>query len=102
MLLSGSARPDATFCETDLLACGFIDAARTAFGLSVPEDLCVVGFAPISMTRPRAKLAVPSIGSTTQVEARTGPPVYSPRKPSSGKTLPTAERTWASTAASVS
>ena len=43
-LLSGSARPDAAFCVTDLLACGFMDAARQAFGLRVPEDLCVVGF----------------------------------------------------------
>ena len=44
ILLSGSARPDAAFCVTDLLACGFMDAARTAFGLRVPEDVCVVGF----------------------------------------------------------
>lgn len=44
ILLSGSVRPDAAFCVTDLLACGFMDAARESFGLSVPEDLCVVGF----------------------------------------------------------
>lgn len=43
-LLSGSGRPDAAFCVTDLLACGFMDAARREFGLDVPGDLCVVGF----------------------------------------------------------
>lgn len=43
-ILSGSARPDAAFCVTDLLACGFIDAARQAFGLRVPDELCVIGF----------------------------------------------------------
>jgi DNA-binding LacI/PurR family transcriptional regulator len=44
ILLSGSGRPDAAFCVTDLLACGFMDAARREFGLDVPADLCVVGF----------------------------------------------------------
>ena len=44
VLLSGSARPEAAFCVTDLLACGFMDAARHEFGLEVPADLCVVGF----------------------------------------------------------
>ena len=43
-LLSGSGRPDAAFCVTDLLACGFMDAARREFGLDVPADLCVIGF----------------------------------------------------------
>jgi DNA-binding LacI/PurR family transcriptional regulator len=43
VLLSGSDRPHAGFCVTDLLACGFLDAARCEFGLKVPEDLCVVG-----------------------------------------------------------
>jgi DNA-binding LacI/PurR family transcriptional regulator len=36
--------PDAAFCVTDLIACGFMDAARTEFGLDIPRDLCVVGF----------------------------------------------------------
>ncbi|HET9067560.1 MAG TPA: substrate-binding domain-containing protein [Amaricoccus sp.] len=44
ILLSGSARPDAAFCVTDLLACGFMDAARREFGLDIPADLCVIGF----------------------------------------------------------
>jgi DNA-binding LacI/PurR family transcriptional regulator len=44
LLLSGSAPPDAAFCVTDLLACGFMDAARREFGLRIPDDLCVIGF----------------------------------------------------------
>jgi DNA-binding LacI/PurR family transcriptional regulator len=36
--------PDAAFCVTDLIACGFMDVARTEFGLDVPGDLCIVGF----------------------------------------------------------
>lgn len=43
-VLSGSGRPDAAFCVTDLLACGFMDAARFEFGMDVPADICVVGF----------------------------------------------------------
>lgn len=43
-LLSRAERPDAAFCVTDLLACGFMDAARHEFDLVVPDDLCVVGF----------------------------------------------------------
>lgn len=42
-LLARGSRPDAAFCVTDLLACGFMDAARTEFGLSIPDELCVVG-----------------------------------------------------------
>jgi DNA-binding LacI/PurR family transcriptional regulator len=36
--------PDGVFCVTDLLALGFMDAARHEFGLDIPRDLCVVGF----------------------------------------------------------
>jgi DNA-binding LacI/PurR family transcriptional regulator len=43
-LLPGSNRPDAAFCVTDLLACGFLDGARAEFGIRVPQELCVVGF----------------------------------------------------------
>jgi DNA-binding LacI/PurR family transcriptional regulator len=43
-LLTRSQRPDAVFCATDLLACGFMDVARQQFGLSIPEQLCVAGF----------------------------------------------------------
>lgn len=44
LVLSKADRPDGVFCVTDLLACGFLDAARHEFGLSVPDELCVVGF----------------------------------------------------------
>lgn len=44
ILLSGSDRPDAAFCVTDLLACGFMDAARHEFGVDVPGELCAIGF----------------------------------------------------------
>ena len=43
-LLTLSERPDAVFCATDLLACGLMDAARHQFSLSIPDQLCVVGF----------------------------------------------------------
>jgi len=36
--------PDGIFCVTDLLALGFLDAARLEFGLRVPDDVCVIGF----------------------------------------------------------
>jgi DNA-binding LacI/PurR family transcriptional regulator len=43
-LLGGADRPDGVFCTTDLIACGFLDAARHEFSLAVPEQLCVIGF----------------------------------------------------------
>jgi DNA-binding LacI/PurR family transcriptional regulator len=43
-LFSRSNAPDGVFCVTDLLALGFMDAARHEFGLSIPRDLCVIGF----------------------------------------------------------
>jgi DNA-binding LacI/PurR family transcriptional regulator len=43
-LFGRSNAPDGVFCVTDLLALGFMDAARQEFGLSIPHDLCVVGF----------------------------------------------------------
>jgi DNA-binding LacI/PurR family transcriptional regulator len=43
-LFTGHATPDAAFCVNDLIACGFMDAARHEFGLRIPEDLCVIGF----------------------------------------------------------
>ena len=44
MLLSRSDAPDAAFCVTDLLAFGFMDVARHEFGMSIPDDICVIGF----------------------------------------------------------
>lgn len=43
-LMAQQHRPDAVFCSTDLIACGFIDAVRQEFGLSVPGDVSVIGF----------------------------------------------------------
>jgi DNA-binding LacI/PurR family transcriptional regulator len=43
-LFTRQVTPDAAFCINDLMACGFMDAARQDFGLRVPEDLCVIGF----------------------------------------------------------
>lgn len=39
-----SDSPDGVFCVTDLLALGFMDAARHEFKKSIPDDLCVIGF----------------------------------------------------------
>ena len=38
------ARVDGVFCVTDLLALGFLDAARHAFARRVPDDLSIIGF----------------------------------------------------------
>jgi DNA-binding LacI/PurR family transcriptional regulator len=35
---------DGVFCVTDLLALGFLDAARAKYGRRVPDDLSVIGF----------------------------------------------------------
>lgn len=43
-MLTRTERPDAVFCATDLLACGFMDAARHQFSISIPEQLSIVGF----------------------------------------------------------
>jgi DNA-binding LacI/PurR family transcriptional regulator len=43
-LLTLPDRPDAVFCATDLIACGFMDAARRQFSISIPDQLCVAGF----------------------------------------------------------
>jgi len=43
-LLSQASPPDGVFCVTDLIACGFIDAARHEFGLRIPEEISVIGF----------------------------------------------------------
>jgi DNA-binding LacI/PurR family transcriptional regulator len=48
-LLNSRNRPDGVFCATDLMACGFIDAARGQFGLKIPQDIQIVGFDDISL-----------------------------------------------------
>jgi DNA-binding LacI/PurR family transcriptional regulator len=37
-------RPEALICANDLMAIGAMDAARNEFGLSIPDELSVVGF----------------------------------------------------------
>ena len=39
-----SRYPDLLFCENDVLAIGAMDAIRQGLGLSVPEDVAVLGF----------------------------------------------------------
>lgn len=43
-LLASHSRPDAIFCATDIIAMSVMDVARYEFGLSVPDDLQVLGF----------------------------------------------------------
>lgn len=43
-LLSEGVRPEAVICANDLSALGAIDAARFDFGLSLPDDISIVGF----------------------------------------------------------
>ena len=43
-MLGAGERPDAIFCCNYMVAIGVIDAAREECGLSVPEDVSVVGF----------------------------------------------------------
>lgn len=38
------ARPDALFCQNDIMAMGALDALRLTIGLRVPEDVMVIGF----------------------------------------------------------
>lgn len=37
-------RPDAVFCASDVMALGLMHAARNDLGLSIPEDVSLVGF----------------------------------------------------------
>jgi DNA-binding LacI/PurR family transcriptional regulator len=42
-------RPDGIFCVNDLVAIGALDAIRNDFGLSVPDDIQVIGFDDVPM-----------------------------------------------------
>lgn len=44
LLNRARGKPDGVFCATDMIALGFIDAARHRFQLRIPEDLRVIGF----------------------------------------------------------
>lgn len=48
-LLRRRDRPDAVFCASDVMALGLLDAARRECGLTVPEQLSVVGFDDVPM-----------------------------------------------------
>ena len=43
-LFGRAATPDGIFCVTDLLAMGCMDVARNEFGLSIPDEISVIGF----------------------------------------------------------
>ena len=44
LALLAEQRYDGVFCVTDLLALGFLDAARSECGRRIPDDLSVIGF----------------------------------------------------------
>jgi LacI family transcriptional regulator len=84
-LLRQTPRPDALFCVNDVVAFGALDAAREA-GVSVPDDLWVVGFDDTEMAtwaafdlttvrQPIAKLAEVGIDLLIErMRARDAPP----------------------------
>ncbi|MGA1830961.1 LacI family DNA-binding transcriptional regulator [Rhizobium wenxiniae] len=43
-LFAEGERPDAIFCANDLLAFGAMDVIRQEFGLTIPEDVALIGF----------------------------------------------------------
>lgn len=49
-ILASQDRPEAVFCATDNLAMAVMDVARLELGLSIPEDLQVIGFDNIPQT----------------------------------------------------
>lgn len=66
-LLDRSPRPTALLCTSDQLAFGAIEAARER-GLTVPEDLSVVGFDDV----PEARRTVPALTTVHQPHAEKG------------------------------
>lgn len=63
-LLSLSEPPDALFCATDLLAIGAMFAAN-AHGVSIPDDLAVVGFDDLE----EGRFYIPSLSSVSPDKA---------------------------------
>jgi DNA-binding LacI/PurR family transcriptional regulator len=50
-LLTRRDRPDAVFCANDHMAIAFMDAARHALGLRIPQDVSVVGYDDVGPAR---------------------------------------------------
>lgn len=48
-MLAGPDRPDGVFCYNDTMAIGVLNAAKEHYGLSVPDELAIVGFDDIPM-----------------------------------------------------
>ncbi|KUF09127.1 LacI family DNA-binding transcriptional regulator [Pseudoponticoccus marisrubri] len=48
-LLDRADRPDAVFCANDLLAMALMDVARGEFGLTLPDDLSIIGFDDVDL-----------------------------------------------------
>jgi DNA-binding LacI/PurR family transcriptional regulator len=67
LLLSLDPTPSAAFCYNDVTAIGLIDAARKA-GLSLPQDLAIVGFDDIAF----ARFAHPALTTIAQPVAQLG------------------------------
>lgn len=61
IILSGEEKPDAFFCISDVFAAAVIKAA-TGLGLSVPNDIAVVGFDNIDL----ASMTIPAITTIKQ------------------------------------
>jgi LacI family repressor for deo operon, udp, cdd, tsx, nupC, and nupG len=67
VLMSRGEPPSAVFCYNDMTAIGLIDAARR-MGLSIPQELAVVGFDDIAF----AQLCHPSLTTIAQPIAELG------------------------------
>ena len=66
-LLKGSDRPDAIYCVSDVYGAATIKAIQN-YGLRVPEDIAVVGFDNISLS----KMVVPALTTINQPKKQLG------------------------------